>query len=495
MPRSMSKNPGKSMSRLRRFAQNNLGVIMLEDSQQAREFRDDRLDVLDAYYESRQYDDLQDWNEAVGFEEYVPIRSRKPRIIYNVGKVLVDKVAAKIVGESVFPKFTIEDDDDDTAFFRVVQKACKFRRSLIDPIKHTLVSGACFVRYSLINGMPIIEYAKSKYCYPTFGPDKQLEEIEIRYVYEDENDRDHKNTPKQKWYKIQLTKTADIIFDNPEYRPGAKPSFEEVSRVEHGLGWVQGEWLVTHEDKFNYDGYGLFSDILGFIDELNYSLSQSSQASAYNQEPQLTANGMDEEELNVLIRSSQKAWNLGREGEAQYLETDMKGVEAARELRTEMRNQMLDVVRVVLHDPEQMAGNAQSGRALEILNGPLVELIDELRSMLEPSLINLLIKIGMTALHYNAMGETTTIETPPSYMPASLDITVQWPAIFPPTLDDILKMAQAATALGQAKVVSRESLTRWIASATPIIDNAEEELKKIEAEPDLNPFGSFGGGM
>lgn len=495
MARTISKNPGMGMSRLRRFAQNHLGVIMTDDVSTAKVVRSEHLDLLDKYYESTQYDDLQDWDAAVAQEDYVSIRKRKPRIIYNVAKVLVDKVASKLVGESTFPKFQIEDDDDDTAFLRVVQKACKFRGSLVDPIKHLLISGAVFVRYYLINGVAKIEYAKSKYCYPVFDAAGELEQVEIKYVYEDQNDRDQNGTPKSKWYRLILTKTADIAFDNPEYRPGVKPTFNELARAEHGLGWVQGEWLVTHSDKFDYDGYGLFSDILGFIDELNYSLSQSSQASAYNQEPQLTTNGLDEDELDSLIRSSQKAWNLGKEGKAQYLESDMKGVIAISDLRDKFRSFMLEVVRVVLHDPEKISGNAQSGEALKQLYAPMLELIDELRTVLEPKIVNLLIKIGMTYLHFNAQGDQTNVETPMGYMPASLDITVQWPAIFPPTLADINLMAQAATALSQAMIVSRESLTRWIASSTPIIDNAEEELKKIAAEPILNPFGGgFGDG-
>jgi len=493
MARTLSKRPGTDLSRLRRHAQNHLGVIMTDDMNQVKEFRNNFLDLLDRYYESSQYEDLQDWEEAIQQEEYVPIRKRKPRVIYNLAKVLVDKVAAKLVGESAFPKFIVEDDDDDTAFFRIVQKACRFRRSLITPIKHLLISGAVFVRYYIINGVVKIEYAKSKYCYPVFNASGELESISIKYVYEDQNDRNTNGTPIQKWYKIELTKTADILYDNPVYRAGVRPSFNEVNRAEHGLGWVQGEWFVTHEDKFDYDGYSLFGDILGFIDELNYSLSQSSQAASYNQEPQLIVNNVDEDELERLVKSSQKAWNLGRQGEAKYLETDLGAVEAVSNLRDKMRSCALDVVRIVLHDPEKMVASAQSGTALGILNAPLVELIDELRTIIEPNTVQLLVKIGMTCLHYNAMGEETVVITPPGYVPASIDITTQWPAIFPLTLEDMNKMAQVAQSLSSGKIVSRESLTRWIASNTPIIDNAEEELSKIAAEPDLNPFGTFGG--
>lgn len=498
MARTLSKKPKSDLSRLRRFAQNHLGVIMTEDMNQVKEWRSDFLNLLDCYYENEQYDDLMDWNEALKQNEYVPVRERKPRIIYNVAKVLVDKVTSKLAGESTFPKFKIEGEEDDTEFFNTVQKAIKFRSRLIDPIRNTLKHGACFVRYYLVNGQVKIEYAKSMYCYPQFDQTGQLENVEIKYVYEDQNDRDAQGSPIKKWYRLVLTQQADIMYDNPIYRAGVRPTFTEAARADHGLGWVQGEWFITHEDKFDYDGRSLYGDVLGFIDELNYSLSQSSQAIQYNQDPQLAVNKMDEDEIDKLIKSSAKAWNFGREGEGKYLETELGGVKEAGEQRDGFKTLMLDVVRIVLHDPEKITGNAQSGEALKQLYAPMLELIDELRSVLEPLIVNLLIKISMTLLHYNAEGFETIVQTPDGYVPNSVEFTIQWPSIFPPTLADINLMATAANMLQQAGVISRESLTKWFAAQTNIIDDVDEELKRIETqEPLPSPFGSFddGGGQ
>jgi hypothetical protein len=107
------------------------------------------LDLLDRYYENSQYEDLRPWEEAQKSPEYVPIRERQPRIIYGLGKVIVDKVASKLVGSSVFPKFVIEDDDDDTAFLRTVTKACNLNRALIEPVKKMLSAGTGRFRLSM----------------------------------------------------------------------------------------------------------------------------------------------------------------------------------------------------------------------------------------------------------------------------------------------------------------------------------------------------------
>lgn len=498
MPRQLKPFGGQKRfagmpTRLQMHAANNLGVIMGDQLNKKTTHRSDDLDLLDQYYENSQYDNLQKWDEALDVNgEYVPVRKRKPRIIWNVAKLLTDKVAAKLVGSAVFPKFIIEDDPDDTTFFRVVQQAAGFRRNLVMPIKKTLLAGSSFVRFYIVNGVMEMEYCDANHCYPQFDEVGELESIEIKYVYEDQNESDAAGKFKQKWYRMVLSKTSDILFDNPEYREGSQPEFTVVAQADHNLGWVQGEWLRTSKHKFDCDGDSLIGDILDFIDDANYSLSQSSQAVSYNQDPQLTLNKMDEDEIDKLIRSSQKGWNLGREGEAKFLESTMKGVEAAEENRDHNRHRMLEVVRVVLHDPEKIAGNAQSGKAMETLNAPLVELVDELRTVFEPQLKNLLIKMAMTFLEMNARGEATVLQTPKGYMPTSLDITVQWPAIYPLTIEDIQKKAIIANTLAMASVISRESLTRWLAPDVGIED-IDEELSKIASQPIINPFGSFGG--
>lgn len=495
MPRTLRAGPDSGrLSRLRRFAQNNLGVIMTDDMAATQVFRDPQLDVLDQYYDGTQYDDLMNWETAMASEEYIPVRKRKPRINHRMAKAITDRVTSKLVGQATFPKFTIEDDPDDSAFFKAVQDSCSFRAKLVEPIRKSLIGGSALVRYGLVEGQIIIQGYSGKYCYPVFDDVGNLESVDVKFVYDDWEDIKPNGAPRQKWFRIQLTKTADIFYNNPEYKAGVKPEFVVVNQNNHDLGFVQAEWLKTRDDDFEPDGPGIFSAILDDIDDINYSLSQSSQAISYGQEPQLVINGLVEEELDALTKSSQKGWNLGRDGKAEFLETSLAGVERAEEARGKDRQRMLDVARVVMQDPEKMIGQAQSGRALEILFAPLVELIDELRTVYEPKLRNLLLKIGITILMYEDRGEETDIAIPPGYKPSSLQLSVQWPSLFPPTLQDIQTMVQAANTAAMANLVSRESLTRWLAPVFQI-DDIDAELEKISEQPVMNPFGSFGGGF
>ena len=181
-------------------------------------------------------------------------------------------------------------------------------------MRRTLNTGSGFVRFSLTAGAFKIEHFNSKNVFPKFLPNGELQEAEIKFVFIDKDDKDDKGTPKKKWFRMVLGELQDILYDNPEFDEKSEPQFKIVSVADHQLGFVQGEWFRTSEERDTPDGPSIIQDILGFIDEINYNLSQSSQAVQYNQDPQLIISGMSQDEISELIRSSQRGWNMGQEG-------------------------------------------------------------------------------------------------------------------------------------------------------------------------------------
>jgi hypothetical protein len=513
MPKTYIRKTG----RLKLLANNNLGIVeRLADSGVAPIFRGDpgtrggfdslstngskkcrsrKLEILDKYYKNKQYDHLIDWEEACGSEDYVKVRERKPRIIFGFSKLLASRVASKLVGNSMFPSLSIENEPDDSEFIRTVVKAAKLRSRLIEPMRLMCGLGSVFVRFYIAGKAIKVEHFNTKYCYPSFDESGELAQIEIKYVFDDNDDRDSQGNPIQKWYRMILSTQSDVIFDNPQYKDGVDPVFQIAEQVNHNLGFVQGEWFRTSEDKHSPDGYALSEDILDFIDEICYSLSQSSQSVGYNQEPQVVMNGMDEEDIDALVRSSQKAWNLGKEGKAEMLEGGMVGVDAANTLRDKVKLGIQDLSRVIMLDPEKVVASAQSGKAMEVLHGPLVELVNELRPMVESSIISLTTKIAVAII---LIAQTDTVELPitmpPGYVPTSLDIMAAWPDIFPMTIEDLQKKVAVASAAKNGGMISPETALKYIAKDFGVED-IEAELTKINeamaAQAALNPFGGF----
>jgi len=477
-----------SRSELR--AANTLGVVMAGTSNKQK-FRKKELDLFDAYYEGRQYVGLTPWEQSNNPDSsYVPVRERAPRLQYEFAKMLASRLASKLVGSRSFPTFKIEEDPDTESYLSAIKTASRVKAYLIEPVRRMIVAGSSFVRFYAVEGQFKLQCYLSKWCYPEFDAAGNLDSIKIQYVFEDEADRDDKGRPKKKWYKLELTKTADIKYNSPEYNGDMDPTFTVEAKVTHNLGFVQGEWLKTSERTNSIDGESLIEPVLGFIDELNYSLSQSSTAVQYNQDPQLALKAMDEDDVDKLIRSSAKAWNLGKDGEATFLEAGMTGVEAASELRDKVKMSIQDVTRIIMLDPEKIVGSAQSGKAMEVLHGPLVELIEELRPMLEKSLTSLMLKMALTNIMIDRAGGQAPVPIPEGYVPQSFSATVTWPEIFPPTMEDLRTKVSIAVQVASANIISRETAMKWVAPDFGV-ENIEEELAKVAAQPVINPFGGF----
>ncbi len=465
-----------------------LGYVQSPTSGKAKKVRDKKLEIYDAYYDSRQYDSLTPWESALKAKVFVPVRDRKPRIIYNFGKMLCSRVAAKLVGQNVFPSFKVEDDPDTTDFIRAIVQISNISNRIVEPVRRMLNSGSSLIRYYLEEGAVKTEHFAGNVCYPEFLPNGELAFVMIRYTYIDKADTDPSGRPKEKWYRMDLGPITETLYDNPVYQANAEPEFKVVQQVAHNLGFVQAEWFRTCIRKESPDGESLVSEILDFIDEFNYNLSQSSTAIAYNQDPQAIINGLDADEIDQLIKSSTKAWNLGKEGKAEFLESSLTGVTTAEEFRDHVRQNIQDVVRVVMLNPDKIVGNAQSAKAMEVLHGPLLELINELRPIVEESLERIIVKMAVTMLMLNAQGLQVPLSIPPNYKPLSFNLITTWPPVFPLTVLDLKDRVAWISAATAGNLLSRESGTRILAKDFGIED-VEEEIAKIAAQPVLNPFG------
>lgn len=479
--------------RFRKRVQNNLGIISDRTlGYQSKRFRKPELELYDAYYENRQYCKLLPWdNTKDDSGEYIPVRKRAPRINYAFAKTLARRVSARLVGSRTFPSFNIEEDPDTQRYLQAIMIASGLQSSILEPAREALAVGSAFLRFYIHEGQFVLQHYKSKFCYPTFSPSGELKAVTIKYVYEDPEDLDEDGDPKEKWFRMDLGPDADILYDNPDFDEDSEeePLFNVASVAQHGLGFVQGEWLRTVRGS-NPDGYSLIEDILDFIDDINYSLSQSSQAVSYNQDPQLAINGMNNEDLDELIRSSAKGWNLGKEGKAQFLETNLSGVERASELRDKMRLGINDIARVVFLDPDKLNAQTMSGKAMEILHGPLVELIEELRPVFEPSLKSMAVKMALANLILEDRGMPTPVSIPDGYKIRSLDIVTAWPPIFQNTMVDLKDKVGVTSQATASNLISRETGTRYLAKDFGVED-IDAEIQKINSQPVLNPFGGF----
>jgi 3-deoxy-D-manno-octulosonic-acid transferase len=93
-------------------------------------------------------------------------------------------------------------------------------------------------------------------------------------------------------------------------------------------------------------------------------------------------------------------------------------------------------------------------------------------------------------LTLNAQGMNEVIAIPKGWEPKSLTLTTDWPQIFPMTMEDLKNKVGVGVQVANANIISRESITRWVAKDFGI-DNIDEEISKVAAQPVMNPFGAF----
>ena len=141
---------------------------------------------------------------------------------------------------------------------------------------------------------------------------------------------------------------------------------------------------------------------------------------------------MQVDELENLIKSKDKSWSLGQEGDAQFLELSNTGVASAMEVEMHLQRKAQEITRAIMHDPDKIVGAAQSAKAMEVLNGPLVELINELRPMFGKHLIKLVKKIVIIC---NSGDVTNAIKwrIPDGFDIEQDKINLEWGEIFPPS--------------------------------------------------------------
>lgn len=480
---------GLPKSRTQQRIDNNLGIISPASMGKVKKYRDDRLHRLDQYFEGTQYDNLAPWDQPPE-AQFVPIRQRKPRINYRFGKRLANEIASMLFGSKRFPKIHVEGDPDMSTYLGLVVKGAKLQSNMVELARKLAVGGSGFVRFYFNGGDPVIEVYDAKYCYPTFDESGALSSMDVIYTFFDSAEVDEKGKPVERWARMTLGTDEDIVYDNPKFDPASEPVFEPIGSVPHGFGFVQGEWFRTQVKPKSVDGDSLLDDVTDLIDELNYSLSQSSQAIGYNQEPQVLFSGMDVDEINGLVKSSQKGWDLGRDGKASFLETNLGAVQTAEEFRDRVRLAVQDVARIILMDPEKFGGQAQSGKAMEVLMAPMVNLIEEIRPIVETNLVSLVTKIAFINLMLINEGAETSISVPPGWEPKSWNVTAEWPPVFHQTIQDLRDKLSVAVQAANATLISRDTLTRWLARDFDIAD-VELEIQKLAAQPVLNPFGAF----
>lgn len=252
-------------------------------------------------------------------------------------------------------------------------------------------------------------------------------------------------------------------------------------------------------------------------EEIDYSLSQRARSLRYCSDPQTyIRDEAPEKTAELLKKSPDGTWLLGKDGAVGYLEMTGKGLELSSSFVQELRRLAMEVARVVLPDPEKISGQGLSGYALRILHEAMIDLGDELKTPWSAAFAEFTAKVLLAAAAHGARGQSVSIpgvaaalpsvktveagsdnikhahpwlaearDWPvPAFVGDALPLTISWGPYFQASVEEEKMVVDMATTAKNGGIISAEGGLRKVA---PILDvaNVDEELTRIHEEAGL----------
>ena len=437
-----------------------------------------KLDVYQRFLDGKIYEHLpypfyQEVEEGTG--SYIPLRHRRPAVIYNISRLVVNRSTRLLFGGKHFPKLVCA-DQTAAKFLQSVRDKFNLQGAMLEAA-YTGSIGSVGVFFYILNKKLFFDIINPRWCLPRFDKECDLEECLIMYpvhgydLYSCGYEIPDDDLNDQFFYAKRVTKVEELV-----YKPIKVDEYEKQSQLVkdserssvHGLGFVPGVWIKNLFPAEGIDGECTFTQALHCSVEIDYQLSQCGRGLKYNSDPQLLIKepsgnsaittpygGID----TPTVRSTSNALFVGEKGDAKLLEISGQGQKAVLDYVAKVRQYALEAVSSSRKDAEHSYGNT-SGRAMELLEGDLIAFSAVLRVTYgEMGLKPLAFKLLKAATKFGLLAKDPTLAE-------DFDLELYWGNWFDPTPTD---MQQEETALDLAvkgrRLFMHEarmlSATRW----------------------------------
>jgi len=441
--------------------------------------------VLDGtLYDVLKYPFYQNFHDLGSQREPISLSERRPSVRYRLAKVVVDNVVSLLFGEGRFPVANVSDENTKDKL-ALIENGTNLRYKMMQAaVSGSVGSAAIFFR--LINGKPFFDCLYTEYLTPTYNPQDPDELISVKQKYKiSGNDlklKGYENIVKDEsyWFVREWTSEEEIFY-MPYKVSETKPSIkvDKIRSIKHGLGFVPIVWMKTPDPLNEIDGMCLFKDAIDTNIELDYQMSQAGRGLKYSSEPLLLIKNPALSMQGEIVLGGGNVIEVDEGGDAKHVEISGNATEAVIAYANTLREIILENIHGNRSRPEKMT-TVQSGRAMEMMNLPLVWLADKLRisfgEMGLKKVFKMLLKANQTQ-EFIICGE----RVPKGTLKYDENISLKWPHWFAATADDRFKEANTVKMLKDANIMSTETAVATIADEYDIID-IEHELDKIEAD-------------
>ena len=447
-------------------------------------YRKPDLERFHQYLENRQYDDMPSIpdNAPSGSRMYAPRKSYP--LVGNAAK----QIASYICDEESLLTLSVQETTQQEALNDFIEDI-DFWETLECALPSFFVLGSMFIAFQITNNRKVIISAfPTKYCWPKFDENDDLEEVIVRFIYRTtELSADRK--PVFRWFQYKYGKNENVTYNEPLFDKAQTevPLFKPVDVEKHNMGFVQGEWVKTTKDPLSDDGESLIKDYLPYIDDFIYMDSREAEAIYYNLFAMLAlfntqlsdADFKDKDQQyqrEVIQQQMKNVWGGSKalqipmppqQADIRFIESAMAASAHAAGYQQEAHKRLQWLIGVTQLDPDRIATHAQSGKALEALFKPMVQFIKKCRRPLKRTILSFLEKIAVAS----------------DAIPADLitSAKAEWGQIFQDTgSDKQVKIAYTSMAK-ESGLISHLSAIKYVAKDFNIT-NAEAELELIKED-------------
>lgn len=408
--------------------------------------------------------------------EYIPLDNRRPSVRTNLCRSVVDDTVSLLFGDSHYPDYLAEDDETATALTTISNECC-----LESIMAHVALEGSVGSVALLIEvneNKPIFTVMTTQYLTPTWDRAGCLSSVVERYAV---SGRDlaalgypigPDNMATQFWWVREWTPEKVIIYTPKPITDLTSPEIDESRTEEHGLGFVPIVWFKNFGSQLQgcADGPCTFEAAIDTVIEQDYLLSQGGRALKYASDPKLVLKSGPSSEGIAANGGAANALLVPPEGDAKLLEINGKSSVALLEHCRELRGIILEQIHGNRAHADKISA-AQSGRAMEMMNQPLVWLAERLRQPYGHGLtcvLRMLCQFSSVVEGGIKIHEQQFTDLNPA------GIKLRWKAWYPPTDPEILAAAQGLVTAVAAGIMSEETACSLFCSRVGIDDGVAE---------------------
>lgn len=498
------------------------------------------LDRFEAYYRCTQ-DEVKkyDWDgNLMGYAGeadiqpgwYVPISRRRPSSRYDLAKIIVNRLTTLLFGPYRWPQLTVPFDPVAEDFAQELVTVSRLPSKMREARKKGGSQGTACLSFAYRRGRPVVRVHNAKHCtvLEWDDPDNFRPAVVIEcYAYRrrDYDPLEKAWRDKDFFYVRYWDTMREIVYDAIPSELADKDNWAAIApynEVVHGYGFCPFYWIQNIANSEDVDGDSDFEGLLDDFDEINRLTSATSRGTIANVDPTLVVN-MDPHDApeGTIRKGSGNA--IFSKGGASYLELKGEAVRGALELFKQKKLAAQESAQVVLVDPDKLAAQALSGKALELVYAPMLAACDDLRDQYSDFGIKPIVRDMLRAARIILARPTQTVEGPngPMIYRETIDlpprveqtesggvvyrnrepgqseqIELQWGKYFPHSWVDVEQGTRAASAAaGNKPVISQKTAVRMAAELTGVADvDAEMEAIDEDAEASADrAMRTFGG--